>query len=342
MKAWIVSETGPELADRPRPEPGPDEVLVRVRAVALNRADLAMARGVRHGGAGGPGAILGLEWAGEVMAHGAEAGAEPSPKRAEAALHRAPHAGVLPKPGDRVMGSGGAAFAEYIVADRGRVSPLTTDMTFEQAATLPVALQTMHDAVVTHGELKRGQSVLIQGASSGVGLMGLQIAKLMGAGLVIGSSTNAERRARLKEFGADLAVDTNDERWVSQVRDATGGDGVDLVVDQVTGKLASQTLHATRVLGRIVNVGRLGGNQAEFDFDIHAHRRITLVGVTFRTRTKQEVREIVQKMQADLWPAVASGGLSLPISHRFAFDQMPEALDVMGANQHFGKIVVSL
>jgi NADPH:quinone reductase len=215
-------------------------------------------------------------------------------------------------------------------------------MSFAEAATLPVALQTMHDAVVTHGELKPGQSILILGASSGVGLMGLQIAAAKGAGLVIGSSTDTERRGRLKEFGAQLAVDTNDPKWVQQIRDATKGEGVDVVVDQVTGKLASQTLHAARILGRIVNVGRLGGNQAEFDFDIHARRRITLVGVTFRTRTKEEVREIVAKMQADLGPALAAGKLSLPISHTFPFADLKPALALMAANRHFGKIVLEL
>jgi NADPH2:quinone reductase len=137
-------------------------------------------------------------------------------------------------------------------------------------------------------------------------------------------------------------VDTADPNWVQQVRDATGGEGVDVVVDQVTGSLASQTLHATRVLGRIVNVGRLAGNQAEFDFDIHARRRITFVGVTFRTRSKEEVREIVRKMQADIGPLVETGKLSLPISHTFGFAQLNEALRVMGENRHFGKIVLRL
>lgn len=296
---------------------------MRVRAGALNRADLAMARGVKHGGAGGPGQVLGLEWAGEIV----EAG--PDIKGF--------------KPGDRVMGSGAGAFAEYVAVDFGRVQPIPRDdMTFEQAATLPVALQTMHDAVVTHGQVGPGQSAMILGASSGVGLMGLQIASAKGAALIIGTSTNAERRGRLGDFGAHLALDTNDPNWVRQVRDATGGQGVDAVIDQVTGSLASQTLHATKVLGRIVNVGRLAGNQAEFDFDVHARRRITFIGVTFRTRTKEEVREITRQMQADLGPALAAGKLSLPISHTFPFADLKPALELMAANRHFGKIVLTL
>ena len=147
-------------------------MLVRVRACGLNRADLGMTKGHAHGSAGGVGTVLGMEWAGEI----AEVGPEAS--------------GV--KLGERVMGSGGAAFAEYTLADHGRLFriPGNANMNFEEAATLPVALATMHNAVVTNGALQPGQSVLIQGASSGVGLMAMQIAKLKGAKIVIGSSTD--------------------------------------------------------------------------------------------------------------------------------------------------------
>ena len=175
-------------------------------------------------------------------------------------------------------------------------------MSFADAATLPVALATMHNAVVTNGALQAGQTVLIQGASSGVGLMAMQIAKLKGAKLVIGSSTDAMRRGRLKEFGADLAVDSSDPAWVDQVLKATDGEGVDLIVDQVSGKVASQNLKATKIKGRIVNVGRLGGTHADFNFDLHAARRINYIGVTFRTRSVEEVREIFNEVRKDIWP----------------------------------------
>ena len=143
---------------------------------------------------------------------------------------------------------------------------------------------------------------------------------------MIGSSTNAERRSRLQEFGAHLTVDTSDPAWVQQVRDATGGQGVDVVVDQVTGSLASQTLHATKVLGRIVNVGRLGGNQAEFDFDIHARRRIT-----FRRRHVPHAHEgrSARDHAEDAggpWILIEAGELRLPISHTFAFAELNAAL----------------
>ena len=140
--------------------------------------DLITARGLPHGSHAGIGAPVGLEWAGEVV----EAGAEAKGYSA----------------GDRVMCSGTGGYAEFAVSDFGRVNPIPDGMSFEQAATLPVALITLHNALVTAGRLHGPDSVMIQGASSGVGLMGLQIAKFRGAGLVIGTSTNAERRSRLK------------------------------------------------------------------------------------------------------------------------------------------------
>jgi NADPH2:quinone reductase len=215
-------------------------------------------------------------------------------------------------------------------------------MSFEQAATLPVALITLHNALLTAGRLRRGERVMIQGASSGVGLMGLQIAKLMGADLVIGSSTNDARRARLKEFGADLAVDTRDPAWAEAVLAATGGSGVDLVIDMLSGPVILQTLKATAIRGRIVNVGRLAGMKAEFDFDLHALRRIDYIGVTFRTRTFEEVREINRRMRADLWDAVTAGKLRLPIDRRFPLDEAPAAQAHMRENKHFGKIVLTI
>ncbi|MFM9938051.1 MAG: zinc-binding dehydrogenase [Hyphomicrobiaceae bacterium] len=321
MKAAVVGTNGVEIRDVPEPKPGPEQVLVRVRAAGLNRADLIMASGRMHGPAGGVGAVLGLECAGDVVAVGDKV------------------TGV--RVGDRVLCSAPATYAEYAVADMGRVHRIpANNMSYAQAATLPVALQTMHNAVITAGRMQAGEAVMIQGASSGVGLMAMQIAKAMGARLVVGSSTNAERRARLKDFGADLAVDSKDPTWADQVLKATDGKGVDLIVDQISGYVANANLKATRVLGRIVNVGRLGGFSGEFDFDTHALRRIDYIGVTFRTRSVEEVREINRVMRADLWPHVESGKLALPIDRTFPLDQAAAALAHMKANAHLGKIVL--
>jgi NADPH2:quinone reductase len=322
MKAYVYGANGAEVTDVAKPAPKGTQVLVRVRACGLNRADLGMTKGHAHGAAGGVGTVLGMEWAGEIAEIGPDA------------------KGV--KVGERVMGSGGAAFAEYTLADHGRLFriPPNANMNFEEASTLPVALATMHNAVVTNGALQPGQSVLIQGASSGVGLMAMQIAKLKGAKIVIGSSTNAARRERLKEFGADLAVDSSDPGWVDQVLKATDGAGVDLIVDQVSGSVANQNMKATKVKGRIVNVGRLGGTHGDFNFDLHAARRINYIGVTFRTRSIEEIREIFDEVQKDIWPAVESRKLQLPIDKVFAFDDIGKAFERMEANQHLGKIVV--
>jgi NADPH2:quinone reductase len=323
MKAAVVAESGVVIRDVPKPTPGPAQVLVKVHAAGLNRADLIMASGRMHGSTGGAGAVLGLEFAGEVV----EAGPQVE--------------GI--KVGDRVMCSGAGGYAEYAVADFGRTARIpANNMTFTQAATLPVALQTMHDAVVTNGRLKEGETVLIQGASSGVGLMGLQIAKLKGARLVIGSSTNAARRARPKEFGADLAIDSKSPGWADEVVKATGGKGVDLIVDQISASVANDNLKAAAVRGRIVNVGRLGGFKGEFDFDLHALKRIDYIGVTFRTRSVEEVREINRRMRADLWQAVEAGKLALPIDRTFPLDEAAAALAHMKANNHFGKIVLTV
>lgn len=324
MKAAVVTEAGVAVRDVPEPKPSPQQVLVRVRASALNRADLAVAAGQSHGSIGGAGTVVGMEFAGEVVEVGGEV---------------PDSAGV--KPGDRVMCSGAAGYAEMAVADWGRTSPVPdSNMSWEQAATLPVALQTMHDAVVTNGRLREGESVLIQGASSGVGLMGMQIAKLMGAKLVLGSSTDEGRRARLRDYGCDVAVDTRDPAWPDRVLEATGGRGVDLIVDQVSAAVANGNLRACAILGRIVNVGRLGGAKGEFDYDLHAMRRISYIGVTFRTRTPEEVREIVRRMRADLWRAVEAGKLRLPIDRTFPLAEAAAALAHMEANQHFGKVVL--
>jgi NADPH2:quinone reductase len=269
---------------------------------------------------GGPGTVPGLEWAGEV----AEVGSEVE--------------GVAV--GDRVMCSGAGGYAEYAVTDHGRALPIPDGLSFETAATLPLALKTMHDAIVTQGRLQPGEAILIQGASSGVGLVALQIARLRGAGIVIGTSTDPGRRARLPDFGATLALDTSDPAWPERVREATQGRGVEVIVDQVSGALANGNLQAAAVLGRIVNVGRLGGTRGEFDFDLHALKRITYTGVTFRTRSVEEVREIARRMRADLWPAVERGDIALPIDGVHPLAEAGAALERMRANRHFGKILL--
>ena len=319
MQAAVITENGLEIQDVAQPEPGAGEVLVRVKAAGLNRADLMALQGARGFAAGGVG---GREFSGEIAALGD---------------------GITGlSVGDRVMCTGNGAYAEYAVTVPARAWKVPgNNMSLEQAATLPVSLQTMHNAIVTAGRMEKSDAVLIQGASSGVGILGMQIAKHMGARLVIGTSTHEGRRAKLTEYGADMALDSSSPDWADQVLEATDGKGVDLIVDQVSGGVMNDNLKATRILGRIVNVGRLGGFKGELDFDLHALRRIDYIGVTLRTRSEEEVAEIIDAMKADLWGAVESGELSIPIDKAFPLEQAGEAHQYMKDNQHFGKILLT-
>jgi NADPH2:quinone reductase len=319
MKAGVASPDGVVIRDIDQPKPKPTDILVKVKAIALNRADLGSARGdTSHGSSAGR--PIGSEFAGEVIEVGAEARGF--------------------KKGDRVMCHSTGSHAEYAVSDYGRAMHVPDGMSYEVASTLPIGLNTLHNALVTAGRLKAGENVMVQGASSGVGIIGLQVAKLMGAKFVVGTSTNEARRARLKEFGADLAVDTKDPSWPDQVNKATGGKGVNLTVDMLSGPTVSQTMACTALLGRIVNIGRLAGMKAEFDFDLHARQRIDYIGVTFRTRTVEEVREILVRMRADLWDAVKGGKIKVPIDKTFPLAEARAGHEHMRANKHFGKILL--
>ena len=319
MKAAVVGETALEIREVPQPKPKPTEVLVKVRAIGMNRAELPGSYGSGHTRV--TGTVPGIEWSGEVVECGAEV------------------KGV--KPGDRVMCVGQAGYAEYAVADWGRTTPIpANNMSWEQAATYPVALGTMHDAIVTNAKLQRGEAIMIQGASSGVGLLGLQIAKLRGAKLVIGTSTNDARRARLKEFGADLVIDPRKTNWSEDVLKATDGKGAEVVIDMISGPTVNENMKAAAVLGRIVNVGRLGGGHIEFDCNLHANKRIAYIGVTHRTRSMDELRAEVSNMRADLWDAVSAGKLALPMDRVFKLDDAEAAQAHMRTNAHFGKIVM--
>lgn len=321
MNAAVLGPDGPTVMRIPVPAPAADEVLVQVRAAAMNHADLAIAEGRMHGAHGGPGTVLGLEFAGDIVEVGSAV----------------PGLSI----GQRVMASGRGAFAEYAVAKAARVIPIPSPATgYQQAACLPVALQTMHDAIVTRGRLRAGDVVLVQGASSAVGLIALQMCRLLGARMIIGTSTNPERRRRLREFGADLVLDSSVADWPQAVLDQTQGHGADLIIDMVSGPVMNQNLRAAALEGRIVNVGRLGGRQAQFDFDLHALRRIEYVGVTFRTRTDAEVAEVVRRMRKDLDAALDAGRLSLPVDRVYPLEQVGVAFERNRARQHFGKLIL--
>lgn len=322
MKAAIRNETGLAIAELEIPRPKATEVLVKVRASSLNRADLALVDGKSHGSAGGPGTVLGLEWSGDVVEVGEEVTAY--------------------KVGDKVMCSGLGGFAEYAVTDWRRAFPFpTAEMNYETAACLSIALRTTHTAMRHTAQLEAGQTVMVLGASSGVGLMSLQVARHFGARLVIGSSTKADRRDRLAEFGADVALDSNDPDWVKRVLELTDGRGVDLLVDFLAGPLINDSMRAVAIGGRIVNIGRMAGESGTFDFDLHSMRRIQYLGMTFRTRTVEDFGMIAERVRKDFWPALARGELRLPIDVRLPLDRVAQACEMMRRNTHFGKIVLT-
>ena len=246
------------------------------------------------------------------------------------------------KIGDRIMAAGGNAFAQYAVAHTNRIYPVPENLSYQEAVIFPVALQTEYDAIKTNAQLVKGQAVLIQGASSGVGLIGMQVARFLGAGLVIGTSTTPDRINKLRNYGADLAINTRDENWEQQILDATEGKGVDILIDHVAGPTANSNMRATKIGGCIVNVGRLGGMNDLFDFDLHALRRIRYLGVTFRTRNAVEVENIVEATTRELMPGLSSGAFSLPIHQVFKLEQATEAFSMMQRNEHFGKLVLSI
>ena len=323
MKAVVVTEEGVRVQNVETPKPKENEVLVKVFACGLNRADLVVADGGAHGASGGPGTIVGMEFSGEIIELGSNVRNYSI--------------------GDRVMCSGTSAWAEYAIADHGRVIKIpNNNMDYIKASTYPIALATMHNAIITAGNFAKGQSILIQGASSGVGLMGLQISKYLGAKIVIGTSTKPDKFEKLKSIGADLVLNSKDSDWVDQVLSATDNKGVDLIIDQLSGYTVNQNMMATKVKGKIINVGRLAGGITEFNCDLHALRRINYEGVTFRTRSIQEIRDVYSNMWNDFEKIVVSGELSLPIEKVFDFNDVGKALDYMRENQHFGKLVLKL
>lgn len=327
MRAAVVldDEQGKRLSvqDVPRPSLAANEVLVRVHAAGLNRADLAMNVGhFRGAGSALTAAVAGLEFAGEIV----EAGPDVTGARI----------------GQRVMAMGQGAFAEFTKIDSRLLIPIPDTMPWEQAACAPVALMTMHDAIVTKGKLRTGESLLIQGASTGVGIVGAQIAKLKGSRPVIGTTTSRAKFGRLAEFGVDVAIDSAGEPVAERVRAVTDTKGADVIVDMVGGPALAANVAAAAIKGRLVLVGRLGGGRGEIDLDAVALKRLTLYGVTFRTRTVDDIEAIIRAMTDDIWPAVTAGRIRIPIDATMPLSAAPDAFAHMRKNGHFGKIVLTV
>lgn len=321
----LVGGLGPDWerheVDVPVPRPG--QLLIRVRAAGLNRADLLMLHGTYNpGGTRRPTFTAGLELSGEVavIGDGVEGFAV----------------------GDRVMGTTLGAFAPFALVDHRHVVSVPAALAWTDAAALPVGLTTEHDALVTQGGFVPGQRVLVTGGSSGVGLVGVQLAKALGASIVIATTTSASKVEAVRTAGADHVVDTSRDSLGDAVVALTDGAGVDVALDHVGGPLVDELLAATRPLGTIVNIGRLGGASATIDLDKLAFRRLRLVGTTFSIRTAEERGQVAAALIPDVLPALADGRIRPIVDSVFGFEDAHPALDRLRSNDAIGKIVLEM
>ena len=305
------------------PAAGPGQLLVRVRAAALNRADLYMLEGSYSPNTKSTNVYTaGLELAGEVAAVGDGV------------------AGFAV--GDRVMGAMLGSFAQYAVIDHRHAIAVPASLSFTDAAALPVGLSTEHDALVTQAGFEAGDTVLIVGATSSIGLLAIQLAKALGASRVIATTTSEEKREALLKAGADVVVNTKTESLIEQVTEATDGSGVDIVLDHVGGQLFAALPLATRIGGTIVNIGRLAGAEATINLDQLSFRRLRVRGTTFSVRTPEERADVCSAVARDVVPLVADGRVRPLVDRVYSFDDAKSAADRLRSNEAIGKLVVEL
>ncbi|MER7016012.1 zinc-binding dehydrogenase [Saccharopolyspora sp. NPDC000359] len=320
----LVGGTGPgwEVREVPVPEAGPGQVLVRVRAAALNNADAAvLAAADPTSGGTGEEYRAGYEFAGEVAAVGPGV------------------TGVVV--GERVMGTQPRSFAQHVVADHRHVLPVPDTIDHEEAASLPTGLLTEHGALRL-GAFRAGQSVLVTGASSAIGLLGVQIAKVLGASTVVGTTRTAAKEALLVSAGADVAVVGPGDDLTEEVLAATGGQGVDVVLDHVGGKLFAACLPATRCHGHLVNIGRLDRAESTIDLDHLSHRHLHLRGASFGFARPAELGVMVAGLVPEVVPAVADGRIRPVVDEVFPLARAAEALEWLRTGQTVGKIVLAV
>jgi NADPH2:quinone reductase len=209
-----------------------------------------------------------------------------------------------------------------------------------QAAAWLNVFTTAHDALVTNARLQRGESVLVNAAGSGIGTAALQIARLLGAQPILGSARSKARLDKLGAYGLQAAIDASDPQWPEVVKAATGGKGVDVILDNVGADVLGGNLACIALGGRLVSVGRLGADKGEIDMDLLALKRASLIGVTFRTRTLEQRAECVQRCARDLLPALADGRLEPVVDRTFPMADIAAAHDYMASNAHLGKVVL--
>jgi NADPH2:quinone reductase len=325
VQAIVIREPGEadvlEYKDVPDLKAQRGEVLVRVKATAVNRADVLQRQGKYPPPPGAAPDIPGLEFSGEV----AEVGDDYTGWRV----------------GDRVFGlTGGGSYAQYILAHPRTLSRIPEQLSYEEAASLPEACITAYDAMVSQCDLKSGEIVLINGITSGVGTAALQIANAIGAN-VIGSTRSASKIARLEKIGTLKSVVVKNGKFAQEVIDLTNG-GADVALELIGGGYVQEDLLCLALKGRIILVGLLAGAKAEILFATILAKRLQMFGTTMRGRPLEEKILAAKQFQKHVVPMIASGQVKPVIDRVFALSEAAEAHRFMESNESFGKIVLSV
>lgn len=316
---------GPEVLsseERADLTPGPSELLVRVRATALNRADLLQVRGHYAPPPDAPPDIPGLEYAGEVLAVG------PRVRRF--------------RPGDRVMGLvSGGAWAEQLTTHEREAIPIPEGMSFTDAAALPEVYFTAFDALVLQGGMRPGETVLVHAVASGVGSAAALLSRAMGV-RVVGTGRTAKKLERAREWGVErtVLVDSTPPRFADAVREATGGRGADLALDLVGGDYVPETLEALAPQGRVMVVGLVAGNRTQINLGTLLMKRLHVTGTVLRSRPLEEKIALAQAAERHLLPLFRSGALKPVIDAVMPMQDIRAALTRMASNETVGKLVL--
>jgi putative PIG3 family NAD(P)H quinone oxidoreductase len=326
LAAVITRPGGPdvlEIQERPTPTPGVEQILVRVRASALNRADLLQRRGAYPPPPGAPPDIPGLEFAGEVVALGP--GAREWRER------------------DRVYGLvGGGAHAEYLVTHERAVVRVPDALPWREAGAVPEAFITAHDAL-RQADARPGETVLVHAAGSGVGLAALQLAHALGL-RTLGTARTAEKLLRARDYGLDAALALGEDLGplAAFVAEQTGGRGVDVALDLVGGPYLGATLGVMAPLGRVILIGTMAGARGELDYGRLLRQRLTVRGTVLRSRPIEERIAVTRRFGTEVGPLLARGVVRAVVDAEFPLGELVRAHERLESNATFGKVVVTM